>query len=162
MVTQPEKTSPDEEIWEKACNDILYMQPPRQWTFEDCGVKFGCDLYYVDKTTLYELALLDVHSQFYETTSPKHLRRYHRGLQYNVEHIFQSAVPISTYHTPSFLNGWLVRVIFMKPHDGSGRRMMEYILNDVRKDQRLKLEMGNFQEDGIFLYFNDSRLLLVF
>src|ERR1700735_425477 len=120
----------DETIWEKAFCDPLVL-PPRRWTFEDQGVKFGCDHYHVDKTTLYELALLDIHSLYWETTSPEYLRKYHRGLQYNVEDSFRAANPTSTYHTPSFLKPWLVRVIFMKPHDKKGREMVDYILNNV-------------------------------
>jgi hypothetical protein len=161
---QPGKTSPrDEKIWEMACNDV-FMPPPRdwQWSFEDQAVKFGCDLYHVDKVTLYELALLDVHSQYWETTSPDHFRRYHRGLQYNVEYSFRSAGATSTYHTPPFLKDWLLRIIFMKLHDGNGRRIVEYILKKVSKDERLRLEMGNFQEDGIFHSFQyDSDPCLV-
>jgi hypothetical protein len=150
---QPGQTSlSDEEIWKMACTDS-FMLPPRQWTFEEQGVKFGCDLYYVDKATLYELALLHVHSQYWETTSPEHLRRYHRGLQYNVEESFRSASPTSTYHTPLFLKPWLVRVIFLKLHDKRGRAMVDCILDNVSKDERLKFETGNFQEDGIILSF---------
>lgn len=142
----------DETVWEMACNDI-FMPPPRQWTFQDKAVKFGFDLYQVDETTLYELALLDIHSQYWETMSPLHVRRYHRGLQYNVEYSFKSAGAESTHHTPTFLKGWLVRVIFGKLHDRNGRRVVEDILNQVSVDERLKLETGNFQEDGIFSYF---------
>src|SRR5271156_4101515 len=129
----------DQAIWEKAFHDPLVL-PPRKWTFEDQGVKFGCDLYHVNKTTLYELALLDVHSQYWETTSPEYLRKYHRSLQYNVEHSFRSADSTSTYQTPSFLKPWLVRVIFMKPHDKKGREMVKDILNEVSNRERLKLE----------------------
>jgi hypothetical protein len=150
---QQRQTLPkDETIWEMACSDV-FMPLPRRWTFDDQRVKFGCDIYYVDKATLYELALLDVHSQYWETTSPEHLRRYHRGLQYNVEQSFQSAGATSPYHTPPFLKGWLVRVIFIKLHDKNGRGMVECILKDVSKDQRSKLETGSFQEDGIILSF---------
>ena len=60
---QPELNSPrDETIWDMACDDDIFMPPPRQWTFEDKAVKFGFYLYPVNKETLYELALLDVHS----------------------------------------------------------------------------------------------------
>jgi hypothetical protein len=149
LVMQPGQMSPsDEKIWKMACNNP-FMPPPQQWTFENQGVKFGCDIYHVDQATLYELALLEVHSQYWETTSPEHLRRYHRGLQYNVEYSFRSASATSLYHTPSFLRPWLLRVIFLKPHDIKGRRMVDYILDDVSKDERLKLETGNFQEDGV-------------
>src|SRR5882757_7591996 len=117
----------DEAIWERAFRDPL-VQPPTQWAFEDQGVKFGCDHYHVDKATLYELALLHIHSQYWETTGPEYLRKYHRGLQYNVEYCFRSEISTSTYHTPSFLKPWLVRVIFMKPHDKRGREMVDYIL----------------------------------
>jgi hypothetical protein len=150
---QPELNSPREEtIWDKACDDI-FMPPPRQWSFEDKAVKFGFDLYRVNQETLYELALLDVHSQYWETTSPVHVRRYHRGLQYNVECCFQSADATLTHCTPIFLQGWLVRVIFRKLHDRDGRRGMEDILNKMSIDQRLIFERGNFREDGIFLIF---------
>jgi hypothetical protein len=142
----------DEEMWEMASNDG-FIPPPRQWTFVDQGVKFGWDFYHIDKATLYELALLDVHSKYWETTSPGHLRRYHRSLQYNVECSFQSKNSTSTHHTPPFLNAWLVRVIFMKLHDKRGREMMDYILNSVSKDERFKLETGDFQEDGIIIFF---------
>jgi hypothetical protein len=153
LTMQPGQISPsDETIWKMACDDI-FMPPPRQWTFQDKAVKFGFDLYQVDEATLYELALLDVHSQYWETTSPVHVRRYHRGLQYNVEYSFRSAGVTSTYHTPTFLKGWLVRVIFMKLHDRKGRRTLEHILNNVSIDQKFKLETGNFQKDGIFLIF---------
>jgi hypothetical protein len=149
----------DEAIWETAFHDSL-VPPPRQWAFEDQAVKFGCDLYHVDKATLYELALLDIHSQYWETTKPEYLRKYHRGLQYNVEQSFRSENPTSTYHTPSFLKPWLVRVIFMKPHDKKGKRMVDYILNNVSKHERLKLETGNFQGDGTILAFNVFDLAL--
>jgi hypothetical protein len=159
---QPGQNSPkDESIWEMSCDDI-FMPPPRQWTFQDKAVKFGSDLYPVDGVTLYELALLDVHSQYWETTCPVHVRRYHRGLQYNVEYSFRSAGPATTYCTPTFLKGWLVRVIFMKLHDRNGRRMVEDILKNVSMDQRLKLETGNFQENGIFLFSINSALCLDF
>jgi hypothetical protein len=144
--------SSDEAIWETASKD-LFIPPPRQWTFEEQGVRFGFNHYHVEKTTLYELALLDIHSQYWETTSPEHVRRYHRGLQYKVEHCFRSAGSASPYQTPTFLKGWLVRVIFMKLHDRNGRRMVEKILNDIPKDQRLTFETGNFREDGHFHFF---------
>jgi len=74
---QPPQTSlSDEEIWDMACNDS-FMPPPQSWTFVDGGVKFGCDLYQVDKVTQYELALLDVHSQYWESIAPEYLQRYH-------------------------------------------------------------------------------------
>src|SRR6202034_4294946 len=131
---QPGQTSPsDEEIWEMAFENN-FIPPPRHWTFDDQRVKFGCDLYHVDKATLYELALLDLHSQYWETTSPEHLRRYHRGLQYHVEYNFRSAVDTSTYRTPPFLKDWLVRVIFKKEHDRNGRKMVESILKDISKN----------------------------
>jgi hypothetical protein len=152
VAMQPPQTSlSDEAIWERAHNDT-FMPPPQPWTFRDGGVKFGCEIYRVDKATLYELALLDVHSQYWETTSPEYLRRYHRGLQYNVEHSFRSINAISTYRTPPFLNSWLVRVIFMKLHDRRGREMVDYILNNVSQDERLKLETGDFQEEGIIIF----------
>lgn len=147
---QPPPT--EEAIWEMAFHDPFVL-PPRQWAFEDQGVRFGCDLYHVDKATLYELALLDVHSQYLETTGPEHLRKYHRGLQYNVEYSFRSQNPTPTYHTPSFLKPWLVRVIFFKPHDKNGRGMVDYILNNVSQVERLKLEAGNFQENGTVFAF---------
>lgn len=149
----------DEEIWKMACNDV-FMPSPRRWHFEDQGVMFGSELFRVDRATLYELAFLDIHSQYWETSSPEYLRRYHRALQYHVEFSFRSAVATSTYHTPPFLKGWLVRVIFMKEHNRNGREMVEYILKDISndqrisKDQKLKLEAGNFQEDGIFFFFS--------
>jgi hypothetical protein len=151
----------DEAIWEMALRDSLVL-PPRQWAFEDQGVKFGCDLYHVDKATLYELALLDLHSRYWETTSPEYLRKYHRVLQYNVEHSFRTTDPTSTYHTPSFLKPWLLRVIFITPHNQKGRERIEYILNNVSKGQRLKLETGNFQEDCTIVAFHvfDLGLLL--
>jgi len=157
LVMQSGQTSPgDEAIWEMACK-VEFMPPPRQWqwAFEDRGVKFGHDLYHVDMATLYELALLDIHSQYWETTRPEHLRRYHRGLQYNVERSFRSAGTnaTSTYHTPPFLNSWLVRVIFMKLHDKNGRESVASILKDISEDQRLKFERGNFHEDGIVFSF---------
>ena len=65
----PQGSLSDAEIWEMARNNG-FMPPPQPWTFVDGGVKFGCDLYHVDKATLYELALLEVHSQYWETTSP--------------------------------------------------------------------------------------------
>ena len=40
-------------IWEKAFHNSL-VPPPRWWAFEDQRVKFGRDLYHVDKATLYE------------------------------------------------------------------------------------------------------------
>ena len=107
------------------------------------------------------LALLDVHAQYWETKSPEYLQKYHQGLQYNVEQSFHSANPTSIYHTPSFLKPWLVRVIFMKPHDRKERRMVDYILNNVSKHERLKLETGNFQEEGAIVAFNIFDLGLV-
>jgi hypothetical protein len=151
----------DEALWEMAHNDT-FMPPPRLWTFVDGGVKFGCDHYHVDKATLYELALLDVHSQYWETTNPEYLRRYHRGLQYNVECSFRSINATSPYHTPAFLTPWLVRVIFMKLHDRRGREMVDYILNNVSKDKRLKLETVDFQEDGIIISLPPFRHVLIF
>jgi hypothetical protein len=143
----------DEVIWEMACSNV-FMPPPRRWHFEDQGVKFGRDLYRVDKVTLYELAFLDIHSQYWETASPEYLRKYHRGLQYHVEYSFRSAGATSTYHTPTFLKGWLVRAILIKPHNRNGREKVENILKDISKEERLKLEAGNFQEDGIFSFFS--------
>jgi hypothetical protein len=137
----------EEAIWEMASHNPL-VQPPRQWAFENQGVKIGCDLYRVDKATLYELALLDIHSQYWETTSPEYLRKYHRALQHNVENSFRSENPTSTHHTPSFLKPWLVRVIFMLPHNTRGREMVDLIMNNVSKGERLTLEIGNFREDG--------------
>lgn len=148
---QPSLT--EEAIWEMAFQNPPVL-PPRRWAFQDQGVKFGRDLYHVDKATLYELALLDVHSQYWETTGPEYLRKYHWGLQYNVERSFQSENPISIHHTPSFLKPWLVRVIFMKLHDRNGRGMVDYILNNISKGERLKLETGNFQEDGTVFAFD--------
>ena len=149
---EPWQSRNDQAIWELACNEP-FMPPPRQWTFEDGAVKFGCDHYHVDRATLCELALLDIHSQYWETTSPEYLRKYHRGLQYNVEHIFQTESPTSTYHTPPFLRPWLLRVIFMKPHNSKGREMVDYILNNVSQDEKLKLQTGNFLENGMMLTF---------
>ena len=148
----PQGSLSDAEIWEMARNNG-FMPPPQPWTFVDGGVKFGCDLYHVDKATLYELALLEVHSQYWETTSPEYLRRYHRGLQYHVELCFQTINSTSTYRTPPFLKPWLVRVIFMKLHNRSGREMVGSILNNLSKDERSKLEAGNFLEDGTIILF---------
>jgi hypothetical protein len=151
LLMQPSVT--EEAIWETALHDAFVL-PPRQWAFEDQAVKFGCDLYHVDKATLYELALLDVHSQYWETTSPEYLRKFHRGLQYNVECSFRSENPTSTCHTPSFLKPWLVRVIFMKPHNKKGRGMVDYILNNVSQGERLKLQTGNFRAEGTIFTFD--------
>jgi len=46
----------------------------------------------------------------------------------------------------------------MKLHDRRGREMVDYILNNVSKDDRLKLETGNFQEDGISFFFHPSEM----
>lgn len=140
----------DEAVWERA-HQASFVSPPRQWSFEANTIYFGNDLYHIDEATVYELALLDIHAQYWEATSPEYLRRYHRGLQYIMERCFQSENALQIHHTPSFLNPWLSRTIFMKLHNQKGREMMSYILNDISEVRRSKLETGDFQADGIII-----------
>jgi hypothetical protein len=139
----------DEAIWNVACQ-ASFVSPPRQWSFGNNIISFGKELYHIDEATVYELALLDIHAQYWEATSPEYLRRYHRVLQYNVEHCFQSNnTLVQLHYTPSFLFSWLSRTIFRKLHDQKGREKMSYILKDVSEVLRSKLENGNFQANGM-------------
>lgn len=137
----------DEAIWGRALQ-TSFVPPPRQWIFGANTISFGNDLYHIDEAAVYELALLDIHAQFWEAIMPEHLRRYHRGLQYNVECCFQSNNTLQIHHTPPFLNSWLSRTVFMKLHDQNGREKMSHILKNVSEVQRSKLETGDFQADG--------------
>jgi len=138
----------DEAIWKEACQ-ASFVSPPRQWSFGTNMIYFGKDFYLIDEATLYELALLDIHAQYWEATRPQYLRRYYRILQYNVEHCFRSNNTLQSQHTPSFLSQWLSRTIFRKQHDEKGRKMMSCILKDVSEVQRNKLENGDFLADGM-------------
>jgi hypothetical protein len=138
----------DEAIWKVACQ-TSFVSPPRQWSFGTDLVYFGKDCYHIGEATVYELALLDIHAQYWEATGPQYLRRYYRVLQYNVEHHFHSNNTMQLQQTPSFLFPWLSRTIFRKQHNEEGRKMMTVILKDVSELQRTKLENGSFQADGM-------------
>jgi len=138
----------DEAIWKEACQ-ASFVSPPRQWSFGTKIIYFGKDSYRIDEVTVYELALLDIHAQYWEATSPQYLRRYHRVLQYKVEHCFRSNNTLQSQHTPSFLFPWLSRTIFRKQHNEEGSVMMSRILKDVPELQRTKLENGDFRADGM-------------
>ena len=100
----------DEAILKTACNVDGFMPPPHTWTFADQEVKFGGDCYMVEKSMLYELALLDIHALYWETACSDYLLRYHRGLQYHVELSFKSATATKIHQSPTFLHPWLARV----------------------------------------------------
>jgi hypothetical protein len=155
------KATTDEGVWKIALQSS-FVYPPRQWSFGHNTVYFGNNLYTVKEATLYELALLDIHAQYWEATNPGPLRRYHRGLQYEVEDCFQSNQD-EEISTPSILRLWLIRTIFQKSHDQGGRNKMEKILNDpdISADFKEKFETGNFNANGIvstFIYPKDVLL----
>lgn len=145
----------DEDIWRTA-KQTSFVPPPQPWSFKDSIVSFGSNQYQVSDAVLFELALLDIHSQYWEATSPEYLRRYHRGLQYHVETCFQTSGSMEISQTPSFLKPWVVRTIFRKIHDEKGREGMLKILNNVPAAERSKLENGDFQADGIFFSLHVS------
>lgn len=158
-----DKAITDEGVWKIALQSS-FVYPPQQWNFGQTQntVWFGNKLYTVKEATLYELALLDIHAQYWEVTGPGPLRRYHRGLQYEVEDCFQSN-DTELPPTPSFLRLWLVRTIFQKSHDQEGRDKMVNIMNDphISAEVRDKFENGNFNADGIlstFIYPKDILL----
>jgi hypothetical protein len=135
-------------MWKAACQ-ASFVTPPRQWSFESTTICFGKDFYRINEVTMYELAILDIHAQYWEATSPQDLRRYHRILQYNVEHCFQSNNTLQLQHTPSFLSQWLSRTILRRQHNEEGREGMSHILKCVSEVMRTKLENGDFQADGM-------------
>jgi hypothetical protein len=142
----------DESIWKEAL-EKRFLPPPSQWIFLDNAISFHNNLYKVNKATIYELALLDIHAQYWEVTTLGHLRRYHRSLQYKVEVHFQSNKAMEVHKSPEFLRSWLIRIILKKPHDLEGRKMTLKILEDVSAEQRSKLEMGTLQSEGIISTF---------
>jgi hypothetical protein len=147
-MAQAKESVSDETIWHKAL-DNSFVLPPRQWIFNDNDLSFGNDLYHVDDATLYELALLDIHSQHWEVKSPEDLRRYHRSLQYEVEVYFQSHKAKEVYRTPPFLHSWLIRVMLRRNHDKEGKEQMSKTLNNMSENERNRLELGNLRSDGI-------------
>jgi hypothetical protein len=138
----------DEGIWKKTL-EPCFLSPPSQWIFQDNAISFGNNLYDVNEVTLYELALLDIHVQYWESTSPEHLQRYHRSLQNEVEGCFKSNKSTTVHSTPLFLRSWLARFIFKKKHNPEGREKMLQVLNDISAVERYKLETGGLQSDGI-------------
>jgi hypothetical protein len=138
----------DESIW-KAALERSFLLPPRQWIFQDNAISFGKNLYNVDNATSYALALLDIHTQYWEVASSENLRRYHRSLQYEVEVCFHFNKAMKVHKTPPFLSSWLARSIFKVKHNSEGRRKMLQILNDIPAVIRNKLETGDLQSDGI-------------
>ncbi|KAF8808584.1 cysteine proteinase [Phlegmacium glaucopus] len=136
----------DDTIWETA-QQASFLLPPREWTFGANVAMFGANLYHVDEASLYELALLDIHAQYWESNIKEVLPRYYRGLQFNVERCFQSSNSLTIRHMPSFLNPWLSRTIFRKIHNKKGRYMMLDILKDISEAHKSKLETGDFHPD---------------
>jgi hypothetical protein len=134
-------------IWD-AAQQSSFVNPPRQWSFGANTISFGSDLYRVETASCYELAMLDVHAQYWEATSPEYLRRYHRGLQYNVEQYFRDNKTVEMHHTPSFLKPWLARIIFMKLHSQRGRDGMTNILKDMSDTERSTFQTGDFHVAG--------------
>jgi hypothetical protein len=145
---QSKDSMTDEAIWETAL-DSSFVRPPCQWIFQSNGISFGNDLYIVDKAASYALALLDIHAQYWEVTSPQSLRRYHRRLQNEVEIFFQSNKATKVHKTPPILSSWLTRFIFKRKHDSAGRGEVLRILNEIPAVMRIKLETGDLQSDGI-------------
>lgn len=135
-------------IWE-AAHQSLFVNPPRQWTFGANTISFGSDLYCVEEASRYELAILDVHAQYWEATNPEYLRRYYRGLQCSVEEYFGDNKAVEVHRTPSFLKPWMARTIFMKLHSQKGRDEMSDILKDMSDTQRSMFQTGDFQVAGI-------------
>jgi len=138
----------DEAIWKETLKQH-FLPPPTQWTFHDNVISFRNNHYKVDDTTMYELALLDIHAQYWEVTGSDHLRRYHRSLQYKVEEHFQSNKAMEVRKTPPLLRSWLVRIIFKKPHDAEGREITLKIVEDIPAAERSKLKLGDLQPEGI-------------
>lgn len=160
VMEQAEEPFPkDEALWTMA-QQRSFVPPPRQWAFGTNIVSFGSDTYNVDASTMYELALLDIHAQYWESTVPESLRRYYRRLQFNVEQYFQSNSLLQIHHTPSFINPWLSRTVFRKPHNQKGRDMMSHILTDIPEPHRSKLEMGDFYVDGISFFISPKHIFL--
>jgi hypothetical protein len=137
----------DQALWNIALQDS-FVRPPKHWRFDDGAVWFGDKAWGVSKATLYELALLDIHAQYWEVANPVHLRRYHRSLQCEVECCFQSSNTLEMRQTPPFLKSWLTRVMFQKNHDKKGRDAMSEILNEIPEKERYSLETGNLKADG--------------
>jgi hypothetical protein len=155
IMEQAENYLTEKAIWEAAHQSLL-VNPPRLWTFGANTISFGSDLYHIDEASLYELAMLDIHAQYWEATSPQYLRKYHRGLQYNVEQYFCDNKTVEMQHTPSFLKPWLARIIFMKLHNEKGRDEMSDILKDMSDTQRSTFQTGDFQVTGIISSFHAS------
>ena len=138
------QTKDDEKRWQTALNNS-FVQPPSQWTFNDNDLLFGNKLYRVDDVTSYELALLDIHAQYWEVNEPEHLRKYHRILQYDVEVYFESNEAEEVHQTPPFLRWWLIRVMLNKCHTTEGREQMLKTFNDMPEKTRIKLEQGKLE-----------------
>jgi hypothetical protein len=145
----------DEDIWNKALQR-RFLSPPSQWIFHDDKISFGNNPYNVTGATFYELALLDIHSQYWEVTGPGHLRRYHRSLQYMVEEYFQSHKAKEVHRTPLFVRPWLNRIMFKTPHHPDGRKSILKILDEIPAEQRSKLDTGNLQSEGMILNLHTS------
>jgi hypothetical protein len=143
----------DEAIWELA-QKPSFVSPPQGWLFGTNSISFGNSLYHINENTAYELALLDIHAQYWEATSPDHLRRYYRGLQYNVERSLTSTNALEVHCTPSFLFPWLARTIFRMRHNKQGRQMMSQVLKDIPEAERSKLQTGDFEANGIHSYLH--------
>ncbi|KAF8801052.1 hypothetical protein BYT27DRAFT_7262374 [Phlegmacium glaucopus] len=79
MEQREEGCQNDEAIWETA-QQASFLSPPREWTFGANVVIFGANLYHVDEASLYELALLYIHAQYWESNIKEVLRRYYRDL----------------------------------------------------------------------------------
>jgi len=138
----------DDSIWEMA-HKTCFIPPPKRWIFGATTISFGSAQFNFDKAAVYELALLDIHAQYWEVTGPEYIRRYHRGLQYHAELHFQNNNSLRVQHTPAFLHPWLVRTIFRMRHNENGRVKMRLILNDMSEAERSKLETPDLQADGI-------------
>jgi len=143
-----EDSTTDQALWNIALQES-FVRPPRHWRFGDDVVWFGDKACRLSTAALYELALLDIHAQYWEVTNPVNLRRYHRSLQCEVECRFQSNDTVEMHHAPSFLKSWLTRVMFQKNHDQKGRDAMSKILNEISAKERCSLETGNLKADGI-------------
>ena len=150
---RPEKGfKANEELWDEACNVLLYVKLLHQWHFGWKRVAVGLTTYVLNTSTLYELTLSGIHAQYWECTGPMYLRSYHHSLQWQVEQGLQ--LELTTQSSLPELHPWLMMVMFMKTHDAKGRNDMKEILNEIEGKDVIRLKSATYNEQGIpFLYF---------
>lgn len=139
----------DSRMWAEASGKFVpsFSPPPHQWSFSFKGISFGSSAPQpVDGCTLYELALLDIHSAYWESQDGGcTVKKYHRALQLAVERCFQSDGCL-VRGTPSVLKPWLCRVMALRKHDAEGRGDMVKIIDQAGPGSAL--EHGRFSLDG--------------